>query len=183
VNLKYLAIYGTTDWQQPIDGFEFLRGLRQLEVFAMWEVKCLSAYPATLPAVNLQQLKKLHLHGRYLATEEYALLEEALKGVEGANWGPYRSVATAQLELSRDDIRAHLPAEVIRARHPEVSVDYKGKRMIDDPASAWFEFTGRGAGRVKCSSPNAYARCREQSERYVTMKERARALINRKGIE
>jgi hypothetical protein len=179
-NIKYLAIYGTTDWQQPIDGFEFLRGLPQLEVFAMWEVKCRAPYPATLPAVKLQHLKKLRLHGSYLATEEYALLEEALSGVEGAKWGPYRTVASAQLELSRDDLRAHLPVEVIRAQHPEVSVHHDGKRVIDDPASLWFEFTGRGAGRVKCSSPAAEVRCREQLERYDIMKERARTLINRK---
>jgi len=179
-NLKYLAIYGTTDWQQLIDGFEFLRSLPQLEVFAMWEVKCRAPYPAMLPAVSLRHLKKLRLNGSYLATEEYALLEEALNAVGGANWGPYRTVATTQLELSRDDIRAHFPVEVIRARHPEVSVHYDGKRLIDDPASLWFEFTGRGAGRVKCSSSTAEARCCEQSERYVAMKERARALINDK---
>lgn len=181
--LKYLAIYGTTDWQQPIDSFEFLRGLPQLEVFAMWEVKCRAPYPATLPAVNLQNLKKLRLHGSYLASEEYALLEAALNGVEGASWGPYRTVATAQLELPRDDLRAHLPVDVILARHPEVSVHYDGKRMIDDPTSTWFEFTGRGAGRVKCSSPSAEARCREKSEQYATMKERARAIINRNRVE
>lgn len=179
-DLRYLAIYGTTDWQQPIDSFEFLRGLPLLEVFAMWEVKCRAAYPATLPAANLKHLKKLRLHGSYLATEEYALLEEALKGVEGANWGPYRTVATAKLELSRDDIRVQLPVEAVRARHPEVSVHYEGKRMIDDPASRWFEFTGRGAGRVKCSSPSAEAKCREHSDQYNILKERALTLINRK---
>jgi hypothetical protein len=176
-NLKYLAIYGTLDWQQPIDSFEFLRGLPQLEVFAMWEVKCRATYPAMLPAVSLQRLKRLRLHGSYLATEEFALLEEALHGVEGANWGPYRTVAAAQLELSRDDSRAHLPVEVLRARHPEVTVQYDGKRFIDDPASLWFEFTGRGAGRAKCSSPGAEAKCREQSKKYNAMKARARALL------
>ena len=144
----------------------------------MWEVKCQTPYPATLPAVSLQHLKKLRLHGSYLAAEEYALLEEALNGVEGANWGPFKTSATARIELSSDDFRAQLPVEVIRLRHPEVSVHCDGKRMINDPASLWFEFTGRGAGRLKCSSPTAAARCHEQSKRYIAMKERARALIN-----
>ena len=178
-NLKYLAVYGTTDWQQPIDDFAFLRGLPQLEVFALWEIKCRAPYPAMLPALSLGHLKKLRLHGSYLATEEYALLEEGLDRVEGAAWGPYRTVASSQVEVPSDDLRAHLPDEVIRARHPEVSVRHDGKRLIDHPASRWFEFTGRAAGRVKCSSPSADARCREQSERYDTMKKRARALINR----
>ena len=181
-NVKYLAINGTVDWQQPIDNFNFLRGLPQLEVFALWEVKCRAPYPATLPALSLGRLKKLRLHGSYLATEEYALLEEGLKGIEGATWGPYATRAGRQIELPRNDLRAHLPLEVIRARHPEVSVRYDGKREIDDPDSRWFEFTGRAAGRVKCSSPAAEARCQEQSERYECMKKRARALIDRKSV-
>src|SRR5205823_3862952 len=45
-NLKYLAIYGTADWQQPIDSFEFLRDLPHLELFALWEVKCRAGFPA-----------------------------------------------------------------------------------------------------------------------------------------
>ena len=180
-NLKYLAVNGTLDWEQPIDGFEFLRGLPRLEVFKLWQVKCRAPYPALLPAVSLRHLKKLKVHGSYLATEEYALLEEGLKGVKGATWGPYH-VTGSQMELPKDDLRAHLPEEVIRARHPEVFVQYDGKRLIDDPASQWFEFTGRAAGRVKCSSPTAEARCREQSERYAAMRKRARALISRKRV-
>jgi len=176
-NLKYLSIRGTLDWQQPIDGFEFLRGLPQLEVLVMWEVKCRAPYPALLPALELRRLKKLRVHHSYLPTEECALLEEGLKGVEGANWGPYQTVAASQIELPSDDLRAHLPVDVIRARHPEVLVRYDGKREIDDPASRWFVFTGRAAGRVKCSSPTAEARCREQSERYATMKKQARSVI------
>ena len=48
--------------------------------------------PALLPAESLRCLKKLNLSGRYLAAEEYALLEEGLQNVEGAAWGPFRTV-------------------------------------------------------------------------------------------
>lgn len=82
-SLKCLAIYGTTDWEQPIDDFEFLRGLPQMELLALWQVKCRAPYPAMLPAIHLHQLKRLRVHRSYLATDEYALLEEALRGVEG----------------------------------------------------------------------------------------------------
>ncbi|WP_411706172.1 hypothetical protein [Edaphovirga cremea] len=177
--LKYLAIYGTLDWQQPIDDFEFLRGLPQLEVFALWQIKCRAAYPALLPAVTLSRLKKLRVHRSYLATEEYALLEEALGGVDGANWGPYANVARSQIELPSTDIRAQLSDEVIRAEHPEVTLCYDGRRQIGDPASRWFEFTGRAAGSAKCSSPTAEARCREKSQRYDRMRRQAKVLIAR----
>lgn len=178
-SLKYLAVYGTTDWQQPIDNFEFLRGLPQLEVFALWQVKCRAPYPAMLPALGLKNLKRLRLHGSYLAAEEYALLEEGLSGIEGAAWGPYRNWAYSQVELPSDDARVHLPIEELRLQHPEVRIRDDGKRLIDDPASSWFEFTGRGAGRVKCGSSTAEARCREKSEQYEELKGRARALIER----
>lgn len=177
--LRYLAIHGTFDWEQPIDGFEFLRGLPQLEVLALWQVKCRAPYPALLPATALSRLKRLRVHGSYLATEEFALLEEGLNGVEGATWGPYRTVARSQLQLPHHDVRAHLPLETLRTHHPDVRVHYDGKRFIDDPDSRWFEFTGRGAGRVKCSSPHAEAKCRELAQRYAEMKQEARALIDR----
>src|SRR5262249_29013697 len=116
--------------------------------------------------------------GRYLAAQEYALLEEGLINVEGANWGSCRIVAMSQVELSRDDVRAHLSEKVIRDKHPEVSIWHDGRRMIDDPSTRWIEFTGRGAGRVKCDSASADARRRDYEKRYEVMKKNARQLID-----
>jgi hypothetical protein len=181
-SLRYLAIYGTLDWKQPIENFEFLRGLPRLEVLALWQIISKKAYPALLPAVGLSSLKKLRIHGSYLAAEEYALLEEGLQGAEGAAWGPYRTVAYAQIELPSNDIRAHLPEEVIRTKYPEVLIRFDGKREIDDPDSRWFEFTGKGAGRVKCSSPKAEQRCIEYAERYDAMRQAARVLIDQEHL-
>jgi hypothetical protein len=178
-SLKYLAIHGTLDWKQPIKDFEFLRGLEGLEVLALWQVICPAPYPALLPALGLRNLKTLRIHGSYMAAEEYALLEEGLPGVEGASWGPHRTVAMSYVPLPRDDVRARLPAETIRANHPEVILCFDGRREIADPSSEWFEFTGKGAGRVKCGSPNAEAKCREKADSYAAMKAKARALIDR----
>lgn len=178
-SLRYLAVYGTLDWKQPIENFEFLRGLPKLEVLALWQIISKKAFPALLPAVSLRCLKKLRLHGSYLAPEEYALLEEALRGVEGAAWGPYRTVAHSYLTLPSTDIRAQLPEEVVRTNYPEVKIRFDGKREIDDPDACWFEFTGKGAGRIKCGSPKAEQRCIDYTERYVAMKQAARNLINR----
>jgi hypothetical protein len=179
-SLEYLSVNGTTDWKQPIEDFEFLRGLPGLEVLSLWQVITNRPYPALLPALDLEKLKKLRIHGSYLAPEEYALLEEGLGGVEGASWGPYRTVAYAQLELPRDDVRAHLPRDVIVANHPEVTVHHDGSRKVDDPASRWFEFTGKGAGRVKCDSTTAEKRCRAYADRYAALRRQARFLIDRR---
>lgn len=178
-SLRYVAIYGTLDWKQPNENFEFLRGLPGLEVLALWQMICKKAYPALLPAVALRSLKKLKIPGSYLAAEEYALLEEVFPSVEGASWGPFRTVAYSHMELPSSDIRSHLPVEVIRTQYPEVLIRFDGKREIDDPNSRWIEFTGKGAGRVKCGSPNAEQRCREYTKLYVAMRQAARVLIDK----
>lgn len=67
----------------------------------------------------------------------------------------------------------------IESKHPEVTVRFDGKRTIDDSASRWFEFTGKGAGRVKCGSAAADARCQEYARRYAAMEQQARMLIDR----
>jgi len=180
--LRYLSIYGTLDWKQPVDDFEFLRGLPNLEVLAMWQMICKKPYPALLPAIGLKKLKKLKVHGSYLDTEEIALLEEGLQGrepeVDGAIWGAYKKIAASQIPLPSNDKRAHLGAEVIKAQYPEVTICFDGRRLIDDPDSYWFEFTGKGAGRIKYGTAKAEAKCLDTEKRYEAMKQAARLLID-----
>jgi hypothetical protein len=111
-------------------------------------------------------------------------LEEGLKDsdIEGAKWGPYQTFAYSWMELPPNDIRSRLPVEIIREKYPEVRVNHEGKREIEDPASLWFEFTGKSAGRVKCSSTNAESKCQEYAQKYDAMKIAARALIHQKGL-
>lgn len=87
--MRYLAIHGTLDWNQPIADVEFLRGLRSLEVFALFQTKIRARYPAMLPALTLKKLRTLRVHSSYLPTEECALLEVGLPKVEGTQWGPF----------------------------------------------------------------------------------------------
>jgi hypothetical protein len=87
--LRYLYIDGTLDWKQPIADFEFLRGLPNLEVLSFGQIINKTPFPALLPALTLNKLRRLRLTWNMLPTEEYALLEVGLQGVEGANWGPF----------------------------------------------------------------------------------------------
>lgn len=176
-SLQYLALFGTVDWKQPLRDFEFLRGLPKLEVLSMWQFINKGPYPALLPALTLRNLKRLRVHGSYLAAEEYALLEEGLNGVEGASWGPYRVWSARQIEVPSDDVRSRLSKEIIRANHPDVFICHDGRRTIADPGSLWFEATGKSAGRVKCDSPTAEAKRQDYASRYAAMRERARVVI------
>jgi len=176
-SLQYLAIHGTLDWLQPIADFEFLRGLANLEVLALFQLKCLAAFPALLPALELRHLENLRVSPNYLPAEECALLEVGLPSIADVQFGPYREFAVARMQVPADDIRARLPEATVRANHPEVAIWHDGRRMIDDPDSLTVYFTGRGAGQVKRSSKTMEARCQAYAARYEEMKSRARAVI------
>lgn len=181
VNLRYLRIDGTLDWKQPIEDFEFLSELRKMEVLSFGQIINKSDYPALLPATRLKNLKKLKIARNILSVNEYALLEVGLPGVEGAKWEACKKIAYSSIEMPRDDVRAHLSDEIIKSHHPEVRISYDGKRLINNPKEEWFEFLGKGAGRVKCSNPEAGDKCAEYSSKYELMKEEAKNIVN-KGI-
>lgn len=177
--LKYLHIDGTFDWKQPIKDFNFLKGLSGLEVFSLGQVITKEPFPALLPLAELDQLKKVKIPMNMFSVEEYALLEVGLHGVEGAIWKPCY-VFGNQVELPKQDIRSRLPVEIIRANHPDISIRYDGRRMINDPSSEWYEFLGKSSGIIKRSSAKAEQKCAEHTERYLQMKEKAKRLLSSK---
>lgn len=176
-SLRYLNIDGTLDWKQPILNFKFLSSLPNLEIFSLGQVINKASYPALLPALSLKKLKKFKVSWTMLEAEEYALLEVGIPHVEGAIRGPYTSFAYSTIQLSTDDVRAHLSDEVIRENHPEVNIHYNGERHIDNPDDTWIEFTGKKAGKTKVGSPKEKEKCKAYAAKYEQMKERARQTI------
>lgn len=85
-SLRYLHIDGTLDWNQPIENFEFLKGLPNLEVFSLGFIISKREYPAFLPVLHLKKLKKIKIGRATFKTNEYAFLQAALPNVEGCNW-------------------------------------------------------------------------------------------------
>ena len=85
-SLRYLHIDGTLDWNQPIDNFGFLEGLPNLEVFSLGFITSKAAYPAFLPMVKLQHLKKIKIGRSTFATNEYAFLEAAFPDATSHLW-------------------------------------------------------------------------------------------------
>ena len=95
-SLRFLSVYGTLDWKQPVADFEFIRGIPNLEILSMWQVINKTAFPATLPVLSLKRLKRIKMAWNVLSTEEYALLEAGLPHVSGADWGPYTEFKRAE---------------------------------------------------------------------------------------
>jgi hypothetical protein len=106
------------------------------------------------------------------------LIEECLPGIEGARWGAFSKFAPTYLDLPKSDPRHDLPLAELQAKHPEVLAHPGAPRRIPDPNDEWFEFTGRGAGRVKCISANAAAKCAEKTAAYEVLKRRARETLS-----
>lgn len=85
-NLRYLHIDGTLDWNQPIENFDFLKGLPSLEVLSLGFIICKKEFPAFLPILNMRKLKKIKIGRASFETKEYAFLQAALPNVEGCSW-------------------------------------------------------------------------------------------------
>lgn len=176
-SLRYLRIDGTFDWKQPISNFEYLQGLANLEVLSFGQVINKTDFPALLPALSLKKLKKIKISFNIFDAKEYALLSVGLEGIAGADWGAYSKWAYSRVPLPKNDVRYHLPDDVIRKNHSDVLISYTGERLIDNPKDEWFEFTEKGAGRVKCGSANSEEKCIEYTQLFESMKNEARAII------
>lgn len=85
-SLKFLYINGTLDWNQPIENFNFLNSLINLEVFSLGWIINKSEYPALKPLMNLKKLKKIKVIRNTFPTNEYAFLEIALPNIKGVFW-------------------------------------------------------------------------------------------------
>ena len=85
-SLRYLHIDGTLDWNQPIESFEFVKGLPNLEVFSLGFITNKTEYPAFLPLLQLKKLKKIKIVRDTFKSNEFAFLQVALPDVEGSDW-------------------------------------------------------------------------------------------------
>ncbi|WP_367899221.1 leucine-rich repeat domain-containing protein [Leptospira sp. WS58.C1] len=177
--LKYLYIDGTLDWSQPIDDFEFLAELQDLEVLAFGRILNKLPFPSLLPIVKLRKLKRIKIPSNILDVREFAFIEVCFPKVEGAIRSPFSKIAYSDIFLPKTDFRASLSDDDIRKYHPEVQIDYKGKRKIADPNSEWFEFLGKSAGRVKCNNPSSVEKCNEYAAKYESLKKEALAIIQK----
>jgi hypothetical protein len=176
-SLRYLHIDGTLDWNQPIDNFEFLNGLPNLEVFTLGWIVNKSPFPALTSVLTLKKLKKIKILSNTLPTQEFAFLERALPNVQGANNEICRRFAYSSLKLTKEDFRSQLSDEIIKEKHQEVRILYDGTREVNDPNTEWFDFIGKGAGRVKCNNPKADEKIEEFKQKYEQYKIEADSIM------
>jgi len=86
-SLRYLQIDGTLDWNQPIEDFNFLEGIPNLEVLALGFITNKTTYPALISILTLKKLKKFIAGMSTLTTKEFAFLEQAIPNIERCTFG------------------------------------------------------------------------------------------------
>ena len=84
--LRYLNIDGTLDWKQPVESFNFLEDIPNLEIFRLGWITNKSDYPKLKSIIKLKHLKKIRIIRDTFQTGEFAFIEAALPNIEGANW-------------------------------------------------------------------------------------------------
>ncbi|SKC88838.1 leucine-rich repeat domain-containing protein [Ohtaekwangia koreensis] len=103
-SLRYLYIDGTLDWKQPIENFNFLEELPNLEILAFGFVINKTDFPAFLPILKLKKLKKIKVGMATFNTKEYAFLETALSSKKCVNfsdtpWTPCYKIGKEYMEF------------------------------------------------------------------------------------
>ena len=178
-SLRYLSIYGTVDARQSVEKFEFLRDLPNLEFLSLFQVANKTSFTALIPITRLEKLKKIKIPRNEFPVEEYALLEAALPHVKGAAWKPCMRQADSRVPYPRDEIIALLPESVVTELNlQDIFISPDGQKWINDPKTEWYEFLGKGAGRIKCSNKQSARKCAEFAERYQVMKEGAKIILD-----
>lgn len=76
-SLRYMYINGTFDWSQPVENFDFLTELPNLEIFTLgFGVKLLQpTYPIFKSLINHTKIRKLRIGRAFCSLEDYAFVE------------------------------------------------------------------------------------------------------------
>lgn len=79
-SLRYIYINGTFDWSQPVESFDFLSDIPNLEILALgFGVKVVNpTYPIFKSTIKNKKLKKLRLGRAFCNLEDYAFVEVLL---------------------------------------------------------------------------------------------------------
>jgi hypothetical protein len=95
-SLRYIYINGTFDWSQPVENFDFLEKVPNLEVFAVgFGVKILKpTYPIFKSLINHGKIKKIRIGRAFCNLEDYAFVEVLLgsENITYADDSPVRLV-------------------------------------------------------------------------------------------
>ena len=140
-SLRYLGLYGTVDWPQPIDSFDFLAEFRELEYLLLHFIKAPQTAQPLDPLKQLPKLRKIDISMNAFPLEIFAWIEASFPHVEGAVRPAYVKFGGEDEPIHQRDIRFRMPIEEFN-RFPNLFVGADGRRYQRVPYQA--ALLGRG---------------------------------------
>lgn len=134
-NLRFLSISGTLDWAQPVDSFDFLRSLTELEYLTLHLFKAPKVDQPLSSLMDLKKLTKLNVGINSFPLEVFAWLEAKLPNVQGVVRPAFVKFGGKDEEVDATDIRARLPLEQL-GQFSNLFEGEDGKRYVRIPHQA-----------------------------------------------
>jgi hypothetical protein len=155
-SLRYLSIDGTPDWAQPINDFDFMRQMVNLEYFRLGNIRPPKLSMPLSPLVDLNRLKVVKFSTNAFPLEVFAWIAAKLPHVEGAVRPAYQKYGGFDRELSQRDYRSRSSLDEF-AKWPNLFVGVDGKRYEHVPYDALL--LGRGLRTVTGTPEEVDAKC------------------------
>ena len=164
--LKQLSIYGTLDWDQPIEKLDFLGQLDLLEYFDLGFTRLLGPFPIFASISKMKSLKEIKLALNAASLEDFAYLEAKAPNVIGAIRQPYQFYEGENRIVNEGDYRAKMPREEFLTLKG-ASISKQGTRYLFEKPLAFL--LGRGTRTVTGSEENILKKCAAHEEKYRSL--------------
>lgn len=162
-NLKYLSLYGTVDWSQPIDNFDFLSSLSDLEYLGLHFLKAPKINQPLVSLRNLENLRRLDISMSAFPLEVFAWIEANLSHIDGAVRPAFVKFGGKDEEINQRDIRFRMPIEEFN-RFPNLFFGSNGKRYQRVPHQA--ALLGRGQRGLSGPQDRVDRACQLHTQKY-----------------
>lgn len=162
-SLKYLAVGGTLDWSQPVESFEFLSSLTELEHLGLHSIKAPKIDQPLASLQKLEALRKLVIAMDAFPLEVFAWIEANVEAVEGASRPAFLKFGGIGREIDQRDIRFRMPIEEFE-EFPALFIGPDGKRYERVPYEALL--LGRGERTATGKKETVDRLCLRHAEKY-----------------
>jgi len=164
--LKYLGLYGTVDWSQPVESFDFLSSLKCLEYLRLHFLKAPKEGQPLASLTQLPNLRKLDISMNMFPLEIFAWIEAKLASIEGTKRPAFVKFGGENEEIRARDIRFRMPLEEFN-QFPNLFVGQDGKRYQRIPYQA--ALLGRGQRGLTGPQDAVDKACALHAEKYRTL--------------
>ncbi|MBO0755200.1 MAG: hypothetical protein J2P54_05035 [Bradyrhizobiaceae bacterium] len=163
-SLRYVAISGTLDWDQPVESFDFLHDMENLEHLNLGVGVRVPKTPAVFRSlVGHKKMARLKIGMGTLPLDEFAWLEAKLPHIDGTVRPAFVRFGGCSRPIHAEDYRAKLTLEEFQ-RLPRVFIGEDGNRYEMIPYQAYL--LGKGQRVVYGTDEHVAAKCAEHEEKY-----------------